>query len=1012
MKRINTKSISILSIVIVIVLFFSSAYNLMISYNDYREVKRDIEYTTLIKKLDKILYHIERGKESTEIYLESKDKGDFEDVRKEHDTVIYKIKNTLTYINHNNELVAYKKSLEELLIQIDYFWSKVNILTLDNRDILGESYAQKIINPLIFNIEILSTHIKSQKKRELTNYLKLLKLRENLNMEKSFLLHIVGSKEKMNREDLLLWDAFVKYDIKIDFSNIENSHTVYELNKIINPTEFFKIGNYERGMILLSSLDGEYPFVSKKWAEIFTNKIDKVNMAQQMLLSKITIDIQENILNYNNKLSRYLLISIFFFLLLLVWSYFHLNSYRNSQFLSETLKNLESDLDEKQRKEIKKVIGKNNTIEIYKFLANAIREPSRAKDHFLANMSHEIRTPLNGIIGFTNILKETELREDQKEFLSIIEESSTSLMGIVNDILDFSKVTSGKIEFENVPFNVIEKLESSIDAYAAKAVQKKIELGVSIDPSLQLELMGDSTKISQVIINLLSNAIKFTNEGGEVNIRIKKLFELEESVQIKFEVEDSGIGISEAYKNKIFDAFSQADASTSRKFGGTGLGLAISSKFVELMGGKLEVESELGVGTTFSFAINLKKSESSMLKDEPKMGYLKVGYVIENDEKSKREVDKNLEAYIKYSGANFQVYTYSEIFNVKKVSLPDIIFVDQNRTKDIKKISRLFTLDKKIVLLSTAEVNSCSNSIKNNVSKILYKPINFSKTMRTLKLLQSCVLESTEDVTSVETITSSRVFTGIKTLVVEDNIINQKLVKNIFESFDMTVTVASSGAEALTLRKEKEFDIIFMDIHMPKMDGVEATEKIIEYEEDYQKEHVPIVALTANSNASDKMRFMAAGMDRYLEKPINIEALTKILEEHFPIQEIRDSINLENNKSMKEENKLVILYKETDLTGKIYAAILQNLGYEVETYSSRNEFLEQLNNKAYRFAFFDVKPFEEMNSSNLVVELIRDSGAIPIALVEKNEKHEHCFTINSVDNVNKIQQRLLHAEVA
>jgi CheY-like chemotaxis protein len=260
-------------------------------------------------------------------------------------------------------------------------------------------------------------------------------------------------------------------------------------------------------------------------------------------------------------------------------------------------------------------------------------------------------------------------------------------------------------------------------------------------------------------------------------------------------------------------------------------------------------------------------------------------------------------------------------------------------------------------------------------------------------------------VTKVKSINSNKVFKGLNVLVAEDNIINQKLIKNILNGFDIVVTMASNGEEAVEHYKKQRYDMIFMDIQMPIMSGLEATKKIIEYEKENNLEHIPIVALTANVIESDKKRYLSSGMDRYLKKPIDVEELVAVIEEYYPIQRLRDSLSLQCKEKNNKSN--IILYKELDLTGKIYSAVLSNLGYSVDVYSNRDEFLEQLDKKKYTFALFDAKPFRVIHSDELVVDIIRDSGATPIAFVEKDNNSNYCATLNLVDGVKEIEHKLM-----
>ncbi len=911
----------------------------------------------------------------------------------------------MNIINNKNISLVFIFVLSILIFSMAYNSSKIY------RDYKEVESRANYINAIdkddnLLHIKQLISKANIEDNLQISSFMDLLELEENLHREERFISSILNSSKKMRDEDLLHWEGFVQNDVIPDFSQLGDTLLRNKLENILEKKYYVTMGEVERGRVFVGLIDGKYMISVKEWSESFREKINKLSEIEEILLADIKGGINVKFEVMKDKLFKFILITTVLFAILLLFFYIYFNIDINSRLLSDTLKDLEADLDEKQKREIKEVIRKNDTQEIYKFLANAIKEPSRAKDHFLANMSHEIRTPLNGIIGFTNILKDTDLKEDQREFIEIIEESSKNLITIVNDILDFSKITSGKIEFENISFNVMEKFEASIDAYAAKAAQKNIELSLYIDPELPVELMGDATKISQVIINLLSNAIKFTEPNGEVKVSIEKHSETKEQVTVRFAVKDSGIGVSKEQQSKIFDAFSQEDVSTSRKFGGTGLGLTISSKFVKLMGGELTIDSVQGEGSTFYFTISLNKSEHSKERVIPKLNQRNIAYIPVDNEK---KVDKNLQAYIEYTGAKFQTYSYSEVINLGKSFVADTLFVERKAIKNEIEMKNLLNLNSKIVLLTTTEMMSCPLAIKDKISKIIYKPVNFSKTMKALQLADNNGVQINKEIIKVNGLKSNKVFTGVTALVAEDNLINQKLIKNILNNFDITVTLANDGEEAVELYKENSFDIIFMDIQMPVLSGVEATKEILKYEKSNNLKHTPIVALTANVIESDKEKYLASGMDKYLKKPIDIEELVVIIEEYFPIQKLRDTLSLEYKEKPKNSNNKsnIILYKELELTGKIYSAVLNNLGYSVDTYNNTNEFLEQLDNKKYDFALFDAKPFRAMNTDKLIVDLIRVNGATPIAFVEKDNNSNYCATLNPVESVKAIENKLM-----
>lgn len=293
-------------------------------------------------------------------------------------------------------------------------------------------------------------------------------------------------------------------------------------------------------------------------------------------------------------------------------------------------------------------------------------------------MSHEIRTPLNGILGFTQLLKETNTSPEQDEFINIIENSSENLLSIVNDILDLSKIKSGKLEIEEIPFNSTTKFESALESYSAKADSKNINFNVYINPEINI-IKGDATKISQVLVNLISNAVKFTDTDGSVNVDIVQVNETTNTSTVRFSVKDSGIGMTPEQQRKVFEEFSQADISTSRKFGGTGLGLTISGKLINFMGGEIKINSKLNHGSEFYFELTFKKGQVDILETE-NISNKKIGLLIPNKE-IENNINKNIERYLSFIGTNFYIFYADTIKNDEK-TLPDLMYIDYNLFED------------------------------------------------------------------------------------------------------------------------------------------------------------------------------------------------------------------------------------------------------------------------------------------------------------------------------------------
>jgi len=513
-------------------------------------------------------------------------------------------------------------------------------------------------------------------------------------------------------------------------------------------------------------------------------------------------------------------------------------------------------------------------------------EGSKTKSEFLANMSHEIRTPLNGIIGFTELLRGTELNEDQKEFIDIIEKSSESLLELINNILDISKIESDKIELENIPFNPIDEFENAVEVYGPRAAQKDINIGFFIDPALNQPVKGDPTKVKEVLINLMSNAVKFTPEKGEINVEIKKIPSMTEGkTTISFSVKDSGVGIPKEAQESIFEAFQQASSSVTREFGGTGLGLSISNKFIDLMGGKLELESEEGKGTKFSFVIEFDKEKETNRVLENKFKNYSLA-VLDTLDIHKTQ-SKYLKDYLKYYGVKIETFkTIEDLERISKSGKSKLAIIDT----ELLTVPELIELKEKVASASiTIKIDFISKAINKakldnleiKYEKLIFEPLNNTKInnviLKNLKKYTPDEEQPEEEIEEIVIEEEKQEEAKTKILVAEDNKINQKLIKKTMEQFGFEIDLAENGLEALNKRKEGNYDIIFMDIDMPVMNGVEATHEILKWEEEYKQQHIPIIALTANAIKGDRERLMSEGLDEYTTKPLKKEEIVSIL---------------------------------------------------------------------------------------------------------------------------------------
>lgn len=1063
--KINNR-LKLISMLPIVLLFLVSSYFLIISYSQYykaNELNQIIQNNTLYNSL---ITEIGRERGLSAIVIGSDRTQGINELKRQRfltDTAIKQIEEQLIPIDYSSIFsglshtkVPYStQNVLNNLSQLPKTRTAIDKGSIPFRIAFHEKFTKNLTNPILDQQLLINNYKLNDEITSLITSLSQVYIAiENSSLERDFISYFLVKHTPLTEQENTYWNRSKVKSSSFNLLEISDDYLKDKIFSHLDNKDYKKIHrDIETSYSQLQANidDGAFTIDPVSWFIMHTDKIKQYTEIQRDIENKL----QKRNDSYVIQHVAVLVIAGFFWILGFVLLFLGFKTGKDitnnikslEDILNNTVKEIESDsnFDVPSINAVKNIdLNTNKGIkDAYHFLELLIEnarqdklqalEANESKSLFLANMSHEIRTPLNGIVGFTELLKSTGLNDEQVEFINIIEKSSENLLSIINNILDLSKIESNKVELETIVFDPIVEFENAIETYGVKASEKNISLNFYLDPKINKKLLGDAVKIKEVLINLMSNAVKFTDFGGWINVEIIKVGEQDNKAVLSFSIEDNGVGMTKEQQLNVFAAFTQADVSITRKYGGTGLGLTISTKFLELMGSELKLESQKEKGTKFYFTLELEE----VLEDTKLANYeLEEDLsIIKYQGKTPKQFDLYLKKYLEYfniTTTNFTTPAELKRFNdsaqVDSIWL-DIDNIDETLERSIKKLH-----GNKTTLIANLGSRNRIEAMGLNKVKILYKPITPSKILNTLSNLRQ--VEDEESTSSDKTLPQQQKNAALspfnnvnfegRVLVAEDNFINQKLVKQMLIKYGIDVELANNGLEAFEKYKSSEegyYELIFMDIQMPVMDGIEATHEILNYEDEEGRKHTPIVALTANALKGDRERFIQEGLDDYIAKPIENNELLFILKKFLKIseqaiepildepeeeefddkskeEENDESGSLESEKSKKEptvtlideeeleaeefdEEKVILIAKKNPLEAQILSKVLANQGYKIEIVGRVSELEQKIADSLYDILLID-KSIETLHQK-ILKKRHRDLNIIRLSLNESND---------------------------
>jgi signal transduction histidine kinase/CheY-like chemotaxis protein len=988
-------------------------------YNSYTQSETDTKAKKLLnenQKLNQLIATISTERGIASIAIASGKEHDKQALEKQ-------IAKSDRVIKSTNSSLSSK--LEPLLANLNTIRQNFRTERINFRAMFHDNYSDQVVTPLFEKkIENLKIDLNADSESIKNTLLDISNDIFYISLQRDYLSYFITKKIALNDMERSFLNKIQTNSNRFQTQYIKDSILKEEIEVYINqPKVKTDLNNISSLYLQVQKnlQDGAFTISTEKWFQSNNNKLKQLYTIESKIERQLNQKIQSAIEREYIIFGSAIFLSLLALVLTIIGTMTRNELRNNMKDLEEILNNAVQESDNgfegssiTSVKDINLHSSKGMQ-EAYKFIELLIEnakadkrealEANESKSLFLANMSHEIRTPLNGIVGFTELLKSTKLNSEQKEFTNIIEKSSENLLSIINNILDLSKIESNKTELEMVVFDPIVEFENAVETYGVRASEKNIELNFFLDPSINKKLLGDSVKIKEVIINLLSNAIKFTDLGGKISVEIKKVSSIENQTELSFSIQDNGVGMTKEQQLNVFNAFTQADVSITRKYGGTGLGLTISTKFLELMGSKLELESQKEKGTRFYFNITFEEVlESTELGLNPpfqEISICKFNYDVPIQQ------DIYLAQYLDYYHIETQLFrtpaNLKECNENKKIK-SIWIDVDDCNEELLNTIHKLHS--NKVILLTSFSNRDKLESLNLHGTKVLYKPLTPTKVIQGLTSISIEEEEQEEELRATE---QEFPFQDIQfqgnILVAEDNFINQKLIKQILLRYGVKVELANNGLEAFEKRKSENYDLILMDIQMPVMDGVEATHEIINYEIEEELKHTPIIALTANALNGDRERFISEGLDEYIPKPIETNELLFILKKFLKVKGGIDEATIdtpENNKNLTKggdslssnglmlllddeeseslinitditeekikeeiaEKKIILIAKKNPLEAQILSKVISNMGYEIEIVEYIEELENYISKPQYDILLID-RELEEFNHETL-----------------------------------------------